>query len=185
MERTSVGRLPVVGVMGSGQREHIERSEVLGTWLAGLGVHLLTGGGAGVMTAVSRAFASVEERAGHILGVVPCIEDDATTPPAGYPNPWVEIVVRTHLPFSGAQGSGPNSRNHVNVLSADVLVALPGGPGTSSEVGLARRYGRPLVAWIDAPADIPDLPADTPVAAAWEQVEAFVHEHLAAGRRAR
>ena len=30
------------------------------------------------------------------------------------------------------------SRNHVNVLSSDVVVALPGGPGTLSELRLAR-----------------------------------------------
>jgi predicted Rossmann-fold nucleotide-binding protein len=37
-------RLPVVGVMGSGSLSHSERASRLGRWLAGRGVHLLTGG---------------------------------------------------------------------------------------------------------------------------------------------
>jgi hypothetical protein len=31
------------------------------------------------------------------------------------------------------------------VLSGDVVVALPGGPGTASEIALAERYHRPLI----------------------------------------
>ena len=34
------------------------------------------------------------------------------------------------------------SRNHIIVLSADHVVALPGGPGTRSEVELALDYGK-------------------------------------------
>ena len=49
-------RLPIVGVMGSGSHPHADLAEPLGRWLAAQGVHLLTGGGAGVMEAVSRAF---------------------------------------------------------------------------------------------------------------------------------
>jgi predicted Rossmann-fold nucleotide-binding protein len=39
------------------------------------------------------------------------------------------------------------SRNHINVLSADAVVALPGGAGTRSEIDLAKRYGIPLIAY--------------------------------------
>jgi predicted Rossmann-fold nucleotide-binding protein len=31
------------------------------------------------------------------------------------------------------------------VLSADVVVVLPGGAGTRTELELARRYGKPVV----------------------------------------
>jgi hypothetical protein len=37
------------------------------------------------------------------------------------------------------------SRNHIVILSADVLVAFPGGAGTRSEIQLALEYGRPLL----------------------------------------
>lgn len=154
--------LPVVGVLGSGTAPWTERAAPLGRWLAELGVHLLTGGGGGTMAAVSEAFARVRPRRGLVVGVLP--GDEGGAAPAGYPNPWVELAVRTHLPHSGTRGEEPTSRNHVNVLSSDVLVALPGGAGTASEVRLARRYGRPLVAWIAEPGEL-DLPPDTPVAA--------------------
>ena len=36
----------------------------------------------------------------------------------------------------------------INVLSADVLVALPGDSGTETEIELAARYGRPCVAFL-------------------------------------
>lgn len=132
--------------MGSGVRAHRSLAEPLGRGLARMGVHLLTGGGGGVMASVSRAFAETEGRVGLVVGVLPgCAESVGAAPPPGYPNPWVELAVRTHLDARGAGGSSSMSRNHVNVLSSDVVVALPGGDGTASEVALALRYGRPLV----------------------------------------
>ena len=67
----TVTRLPVVGVLGSGSVAHEERARTLGRWLAGQGVHLLTGGGGGVMSAVSRAFSEVPNRRGLVIGIVP------------------------------------------------------------------------------------------------------------------
>ncbi len=129
--------------MGAGDREFAELSAPLGRRLARMDVHLLTGGGAGTMAAVSRAFAAVPGRAGLVVGVLPFAEEgDARGRAASYPNPWVELPIRTHLDRSGAE---PTSRNHVNVLTSDVVVALPGGPGTASEAALALEYGRPLV----------------------------------------
>lgn len=140
-------RLPVVGVMGSGTRGWEELSVPLGRWLASCGMHLLTGGGGGVMAAVSRAFVEVSPRRGLCLGILPgAPEREGCPTPEGYPNRWVELAIRTHLPARGGEGERRASRNHLNVLSSDVLIALPGGPGTRSEVELARRYGRPLVA---------------------------------------
>ena len=122
-------RLPIVGVMGSGTEPHAERARPLGMWLASEGVHLLTGGGGGVMAAVSRAFFEVPDRAGRVIGVLPAsTEASPPAPPSGYPNPWVEIPLLTHLSLSGARGTDPLSRNHLNVLSSDVIVALPGNP---------------------------------------------------------
>lgn len=137
--------LPVVGVMGSGTDEHDELAAPLGRVLAEAGVHLLTGGGRGVMEAVSRAFRGVGTRAGLVIGVCPGrIEKGAYRAPSGYPNPWVEVAIRTHLPDSGVQGRASTSRNHINVLSSDLVIALPGGAGTASEIALAVRYGRPV-----------------------------------------
>ena len=67
----AVTRLPVVGVLGSGSVAHQERARALGRWLAGEGVHLLTGGGGGVMSAVSQAFSEVSDRRGLVIGIIP------------------------------------------------------------------------------------------------------------------
>jgi uncharacterized protein (TIGR00725 family) len=155
----AVSRLPVVGVLGSGSNAHDPRARPLGHWLASQAVHLLTGGGGGVMSAVSRAFTEVSNRRGLVIGILPSAgREPRGEPREGYPNPWVEIAVFTHLPSSGSKGTDPLSRNHINVLSADVLVALPGGTGTASEIQLALRYERPIVAHLLSRGEIPDLP---------------------------
>lgn len=64
-------QLPVVGVMGSGASEWIDLGTALGELLASMDVHLLTGGGKGVMTSVSRAFSQVTNRQGLVLGIIP------------------------------------------------------------------------------------------------------------------
>jgi uncharacterized protein (TIGR00725 family) len=175
-----MSRLPLVGVLGSGIEPHVERAAPLGRWLATEGVHLLTGGGGGVMAAVSQAFAGVAGRRGLVIGILPARSAADPTPPPGYPNAWVELAIATHLALTGERGTEPLSRNHITVLSADVLVALPGGAGTRSEVLLALRYGRPVVAWLDRRGDIPDLPETVPLETSFEGVQAFVRRHLAA-----
>jgi predicted Rossmann-fold nucleotide-binding protein len=59
----------------------------------------------------------------------------------------VELAIYTHLPYSGTQGAHDLSRNHINVLSSAAIVALPGEAGTASEVALAVRYGKPVIAF--------------------------------------
>lgn len=164
--------------MGSGSSCDEERCAALGRWLADLGVHLLTGGGGGVMSAVSRAFFETENRAGLVIGVVPASEQGSALAPDGYPNRWVEIPIRTHLPLTGERGTELASRNHINVLSSDVLVAMPGSSGTRSEVDLALRYGKPVVAYLQQPSEIPGLPPGVPVRTELEEVQAFVRRAL-------
>jgi len=161
--------------MGSGKQAHTGRARPLGEWLATQGVHLLTGGGSGVMDSVSRAFRQVGQRKGHVIGILP---GTGETPHSGYPNPWVEIPIRTHLPLSGTCGTDAASRNHINVLSSDVIVALPGSHGTASEIALALHYGRPLVAWLDSREQIPGLPESAEVVTDLEQVQQFVLSHI-------
>jgi hypothetical protein len=75
--------------------------------------------------------------------------------PLGYPNDWIELAIYTHLPDSGAAGTLHTSRNHINVLSADAIVALPGGEGTRSEMWLATQYRVPAVALGAHPEHLP------------------------------
>jgi predicted Rossmann-fold nucleotide-binding protein len=153
-------RRPVVAVVGSGTNADRAAAEI-GLLIARLGCHLLTGAGGGNMEAVSRAFYETPGREGLVIGVVPgaveppqAPEDAASekiryAPKPGYPNKWVEIALFTHLPDSGETGTLPTSRNHIIVLSADAIVALPGGAGTRSEMWLARQYGVPIIAYGD------------------------------------
>ena len=171
-------RLPVVGVMGSGTHAHTARARRVGRWLAAEGVHLLCGGGSGVMAAVSEAFCTVPGRKGSVIGILPCRANDPTRPPIGYPNGWVEIPIFTHLPFSGSRGTEFTSRNHINILTSRVIIALPGGTGTASEVALALQYNRPVVAFLGSRADIPGLAEAVMVTDRFEQVTAFIRSVL-------
>ena len=111
------------------------------------------------MEAVSRAFHETAPRSGLVIGivpgrVVPLEQLEAHQPGAvtydvspAYPNEWVELAIYTHLPDSGQEGTLRSSRNHINVLSADAIVALPGGAGTASEIWLALQYGVPIIAY--------------------------------------
>jgi predicted Rossmann-fold nucleotide-binding protein len=131
------------------------------------------------MEAVSRAFHGTAGRKGCVVGVLPGeAGPEGYGPFPGYPNPWVEIPIRTHLPLSGSRGTEPLSRNHINVLTADVLIALPGGPGTASEVRLALRYGKPVEAFLASRDEIPDLPPELRVVGELQEVMRFLREHL-------
>src|SRR5262245_18918694 len=100
-------RRRIIAVIGSGDdlTEAQRRGpHAVGRWIAEAGFHLLTGGGAGVMEAVSEGFCSVP-RQGYSIGIIP-----AGKPPGQYPNRWLEIPIKTHL--KGANPRGPDSRNH-------------------------------------------------------------------------
>ncbi|MDP7693208.1 MAG: hypothetical protein QGG89_15340, partial [Vicinamibacterales bacterium] len=66
-------------------------------------------------------------------------------------------------------------------LTADVVVALPGGPGTASEVQLATRYRRPCVALVADRSQIPGLPDQVVSVSTLEEVAAFVLEQVGRG----
>lgn len=166
---------PMVGVMGSGANEHRDMAEPLGEWLAVQGYDLITGGGGGVMTAVCRAFASVPTRRGVSVGVVPA------GPPPGYPNQYVDVVIQTHLPKRGNEGSDILSRNHITILSAAVVVVLPGRSGTRSELALALHHRKPVIAFLGPDGEIKGetRTAIPHVANTLDEVTAFIREHTA------
>ena len=174
-----VVRRLVIGVMGSHADAYQERSELVGQWVARQGYHLLTGAGQGVMSAVSQAFAEVTDRAGRVIGVVPSVQEDPDRPPVpGYPNPWIEIPIFTHLGVGAPSGDDLGSRNHVNVLTSSAIVLLPGGEGTASEGRLALRYGKPCVAFLKTRDEIPSLPGTIPVEHDFTNVIEFVSRSL-------
>lgn len=148
-------KIPVIGVMGSAKDPYSDKTSRLGHWIAESGYHLLTGGGGGVMSAVSKAFFETENRAGFSIGVIPGeYKDNRYQALADYPNPWIEIPIYTHLPLSGSKGTTALSRNHINILSSNVIVALPGEAGTKSEIILALKYHKPLLGYFKNSFDV-------------------------------
>jgi len=121
--------LPILAVLGPSDASDSEMAvaERLGATAARAGWVTLTGGGPGVMEAACRG---AVEAGGLTVAILP-----TSGPVGGYPNAWV------HLPIYTASGS---ARNAFNVLSADLCVAIGGGPGTLSEIALALKSGTPV-----------------------------------------
>lgn len=119
----------IIGVMGGGTA-NIATTMIageIGRDIACAGWVLLTGGrDCGVMAAAS---AGAAEAGGLVVGVLPGDDPDGVAP-------GVDIAIPT--------GMG-DARNAINVLASHVVVALPGGAGTISEIALALKARRPVV----------------------------------------
>jgi predicted Rossmann-fold nucleotide-binding protein len=150
----------IVGVMASGDeslaKKHKAAKEV-GSTIAELRFHLLTGGGDGLMKAVGEAFlakkkelAKANRPAGSLISILraeklPELDDQRKRNWQPHADNGIgEIVIRTHLPYSGPKGRDPLSRNHINALTSDLIVILPGGSGTFSELRLAWEYEKDI-----------------------------------------
>lgn len=142
-------KLPIIAVFGSGAPLPDERAAMaraVGAMVARLGGHLLTGGGYGVMAAAAEGFVAVDDRAGLSIGIIPRRADGGFDQPArsdageAYPNPHTEIAIFTPLPARVADWQTMPGRNHVNVLTADFVVALPGSVGTRNEIEMTAIY---------------------------------------------
>lgn len=119
----------VIGVMGGATADARVRADAyeLGRLIALQEWVLLTGGrDAGVMAESSRGAAEAD---GLVIGVLPGDSTEGASPN-------VHIAIPT--------GMG-DARNAINVLASQVVIALPGGAGTISEVALALKCGRPVV----------------------------------------
>jgi predicted Rossmann-fold nucleotide-binding protein len=128
----------------------------VGRAVAEHGCNLITGGGHAVMELVAEGFCRTPYRVGKSIGILPgslsthALPALGTTgrlsvaPKRGYPNPWIEVPIYTHLP--GDVPKGPDSRNWLNARSADVFIALQGGKGTQAELEIALSLGVPAIA---------------------------------------
>lgn len=128
-DRPGINALPILAVLGPGDASDTECAvaERVGAVAARSGWVVLTGGGPGVMEGASRG---AVEAGGLTIGLLP-----TAGPGEDYPNRWVRLPIYT--------GSG-SARNAFNVLSADLCVAIGGGPGTLSEIALALKSGTPV-----------------------------------------
>lgn len=120
----------IVGVMGGGEgasKEVCESAYELGKLIAKEGWVLLNGGRqVGVMEASARG---AKEHGGITVGILP----DRNTELA---SSFIDIPIITGM------GDG---RNFLNVMSSDVVVALPGRAGTISEIALALKNGKIVI----------------------------------------
>jgi len=109
-----------IAVVGSGTGDDAVESTAreVGRMLAERGAVVICGGLGGAMRGASQG---AEEAGGTAVGIIPGSDKNDA-------NPFVGIVIVT--------GMG-HARNALVVGSADGVIALPGGPGTLSEVALA------------------------------------------------
>ncbi len=115
--------MKIVGVMASGDeslaKKHEGLAKEVGSAIAELGFHLLTGGGDGLMKAVGQAFldekrkhSKAKREAGSLISILrakelPELKKGKSSWQANADNGLGEIVIRTHLPFSGDEGRDP------------------------------------------------------------------------------
>ena len=117
-----------VAVVGSGtaSAEQYEQAREVGRLIAERDGIVVCGGLSGVMEAAARG---ATEAGGTAVGILP--DEDRRRQ-------------NRYLSYSVATGVG-QARNLAVVCSADVTIAVGGGYGTLSEIGLARKVGRPVV----------------------------------------
>jgi uncharacterized protein (TIGR00725 family) len=120
-----VVQIAVVG-SGSNDKEIKSLAQEVGREIARYGGVLVCGGLGGAMEAVAMG---AKEMGGTTVGILP--GDDQKSA-----NKYIDYVVVT--------GMG-HARNVIVVKSADVIIALPGGPGTLSEIALALKMGKQVI----------------------------------------
>lgn len=132
-DRPAPQRPPYVAVIGDGDprgpdaHRMLEWAEEVGQHLARGGAVVVTGGLGGVMRAASRGAVGA---GGETIGLLPGAH-------AAEANEYVRTPIATGLGVV---------RNLVVVTAADAVVAVGGRHGTLSEIGLALRMGRHVVA---------------------------------------
>ena len=117
-----------MSVVGSGiaSGELYEKAREVGRLVAERGGIVVCGGRSGVMEAAARG---ATEAGGTAIGILP--DEDRER-------------ANEYLSYSIATGTG-HARNLAVVCSGDVVIAVGGEYGTLSEIGLARKVGRPVV----------------------------------------
>jgi uncharacterized protein (TIGR00725 family) len=138
----------MIAVIGAGAAHDQlrDRAFAVGQAIAASGATLICGGRGGVMEA---AASGARAAGGHTIGVLPSYDRAEANP---------------HIEFAIVTGMG-QARNVIVVASGHAVIALEGEGGTLSEIGLALKLGRPVVA-LDAWHELRQIHhADEPIAA--------------------
>jgi uncharacterized protein (TIGR00725 family) len=129
MEATIIKKI-IIGVMGGAQfvtNDEEKYAYQIGKMIALEGWVLLNGGrSSGVMEATAKG---ARENGGITVGVLP-------TENASSASQYIDIPIITGMGLA---------RNVINILSSDIVIALPGRAGTISEIALALNHGKQVV----------------------------------------
>jgi uncharacterized protein (TIGR00725 family) len=118
-----------ISVVGAGEADGAlyENAREVGRLIAERGGIVVCGGLGGVMEAASRG---ASEAGGVAIGILPDRDRERTN---------------AYLSYSVASGVG-EARNLAVVCSGDAVISVGGEYGTLSEIGFAKKVGRPVVA---------------------------------------
>jgi len=118
-----------ITVIGSGSevsKEVWHMAEELGRGIAKRGAVLICGGKGGVMEAACKG---AKQEGGLTVGILPGTVDEA--------NRYVDIKIVTEM---------GDARNAINVKSGDSVIVVCGGAGTLSEIGMALKAKKKVIA---------------------------------------
>ncbi len=126
-----------VSVIGAGRvDEELERiAERVGELLAERNCIVINGGLGGVMEAVSRG---ASRKGGTVVGIIPDLSDG---------NRYLSVRIKTNM---------GHARNVIVAQSGDVVISIGGGYGTISEMAIALKTGKRVVA-IKPPVVLPGV----------------------------
>jgi uncharacterized protein (TIGR00725 family) len=118
----------IVGVIGASELpiELYHAAELIGREVAVRQVVLLTGGLTGAMEAASKG---AKAAGGLTIGILPGFSPQDA-------NPYIDLCIVTGL---------SEARNLIIVRTAEVLIAVGGGPGTLSEIAFALKLHKPII----------------------------------------
>ena len=171
-----VKRLPIIGVMGSHAENWETLSIPLGKYIAQNGYNLVTGAGGGVMATVAQAFASIKDKKGRCIGIYPIENQSELLDKTVFSNEHVDIPIVVPLDKKAQSHAMPYSRNTVNILTSDVVIALPGWHGTKTEVSMALTLDKPLILF-GPERSFETFPQDPMRAEDIEEIRVFIDKH--------
>ena len=117
-----------MGVIGASELpiELYHVAELIGREVAARQAVLLTGGLTGAMEAASKG---AKAAGGITIGILPGYSPQDA-------NPYIDLPIVTGL---------SEARNLIIVRTAEVLIAVGGGPGTLSEIAFAQKLHKPII----------------------------------------
>lgn len=161
MGRMSLHR-PFVGVVGASQCSPPieELATDVGREIARSDGVLVCGGLGGVMSAAARG---AKEAGGFTIGILPGAD-------IGDANPYIDFPIATNI---------GHARNALIVHTSDVVIAIDGGCGTLSEIALALKIGKSVIA-LRLGFEIPSVHVAHTAAEAVEMAFRCARKHLRA-----